>query len=212
MTNANYTKLAWGLLAVWFTAAVSASVLQLFRNNSAQFGLPIAVAALTPILLFLLGFGISAGFRQFALSLSPRTLTLVQTWRIGGFVFLVLYTFGILPGLFALPAGWGDMAIGATAPLVALKLAGPGHRKGFILWQVLGITDLVTAVTLGTTARLITPQATEMVAMTVLPLSMIPTFVVPLLTIFHIICIAQARRWSEKPQSRFEEQLRPSAA
>ena len=31
--------------------------------------------------------------------------------------------------------------------------------------------------------------------MTVLPLSLIPTFLVPLFAIFHIICIAQARSW-----------------
>jgi hypothetical protein len=34
-----------------------------------------------------------------------------------------------------------------------------------------------------------------MVAMTVLPLSLVPTFIVPLLLIFHVICIAQARAW-----------------
>jgi hypothetical protein len=31
--------------------------------------------------------------------------------------------------------------------------------------------------------------------MTVLPLSLIPTFAVPLLFILHFICIAQALRW-----------------
>jgi len=28
-----------------------------------------------------------------------------------------------------------------------------------------------------------------------LPLSLIPTFLVPLFLIFHVMCIAQARRW-----------------
>jgi hypothetical protein len=37
--------------------------------------------------------------------------------------------------------------------------------------------------------------------MTVLPLSLIPGFLVPLFLILHIICIAQARRWpAEQPQ------------
>jgi len=61
------------------------------------------------------------------------------------------------------------------------------------------------AVTLGTTARLISPHAVATSAMTVLPLSLIPTFAVPLLLIVHIICIAQVRRWSENP--RFAEHL-----
>jgi hypothetical protein len=38
--------------------------------------------------------------------------------------------------------------------------------------------------------------------MTVLPLSLIPTFLVPLFLIFHIICIAQARGWNVSSASR----------
>ena len=87
------------------------------------------------------------------------------------------------------------MAIGLTATLAAWKLADPSHRNSFILWQVLGITDLVTAVSVGTTAGLLSPHSPSMVAMTVLPLSLVPTFLVPLFFIFHVICIAQARAW-----------------
>ena len=152
MRTAGYQKLAAGLIAAWFIFALSASALNVFKNDSARVGISVALAAFTPILLFLLWFATSPGFRQFAYSLSPRVLTIIQTWRIGGFVFLVLYTFGLLPGIFALPAGWGDMAIGATAPFVASKLANPDHPKTFILWQVLGLSDLLIAVTLGTTA------------------------------------------------------------
>lgn len=35
--------------------------------------------------------------------------------------------------------------------------------------------------------------------MTVLPLSLISTFGVPLMIILHVICIAQARQWSTQP-------------
>ena len=87
------------------------------------------------------------------------------------------------------------MAVGATASFVAWKLANPGHRNSFVFWQVLGIADLVMAVSLGTTAGLLSPHGASMVAMTVLPLSLVPTFLVPLFVIFHVICIAQARSW-----------------
>jgi hypothetical protein len=120
--------------------------------------------------------------------------------RIAGFVFLVLGTYKILPAFFALSAGWGDIAIGATAPFAALWLANPAHRKGFIFWQVLGITDLVNALALGTLAGVIDPHGIPTGAMTVLPMSYISTFAVPLFLILHIICIAQARRW---PATRF---------
>jgi membrane protein implicated in regulation of membrane protease activity len=89
------------------------------------------------------------------------------------------------------------MAIGATAAFVAWKLANPAHRNSFVLWQLLGIADLVTAVSVGTTAALISPQGPSMAPMTVLPLSLIPTFFVPLFLILHVICITQARSWRE---------------
>jgi hypothetical protein len=107
----------------------------------------------------------------------------------------------LLPAIFSLPAGYGDMLIGATATLVAWQLATPGHRNSFIVWQALGITDLIVAVSLGTTARLIAPQGPSMLPMTVLPLSLVPTFLVPLFFIFHVICIAQARTWKTASDS-----------
>jgi hypothetical protein len=165
---------------------------------------------LIPIAIFVIWSAVSPPFRQFLLSLNPSTLTIVQAWRIAGFVFLVLYAYKILPGQLALPAGWGDIAIGATAPLVALKLANPSHRKGFILWQLLGITDLVSAVGLGTTAQLINPHGVATDAMTVLPMSLIPTFAVPLFMILHFISIAQARQWQQQLYPRVAEPLQSS--
>src|SRR3982074_1106296 len=151
--NASYGRLTAALIAAWFIFALSASALHLFKTDPDVPPLAIALAVLIPIVVFLLWFATSAGFRTFALSLYPRTLSFVHSWRIAGFTFLALYASGLLPGVFALPAGWGDIAIGATAPLVGLKLANFSHRRGFILWQILGIFDLVTAVALGTTAR-----------------------------------------------------------
>lgn len=101
----------------------------------------------------------------------------------------------MLPEAFAHSAGYGDIAIGLTAPLVALWLATPRHLLSFIGWQLLGIADLVTAVALGVTAPLLVPAGPTMLAMTVLPLSLVPTFAVPLLLILHVIAIAQARSW-----------------
>jgi hypothetical protein len=194
MKNTNYRKLVAGLLAGWFVVVLSASALHAFQTDaSPPRALGLAVAA--PLALFALWFAASPGFREFLLSVSPRTLTLLHSWRIAGYTFLVLYAYGILPGIFALPAGWGDIAIGATAPLVAFKLANPRHRTSFMVWQLLGMADLVVAVTMGTTARLIHPQGIATGAMTVLPLSLIPTFAVPLLLMVHAILIAQARRW-----------------
>jgi len=196
-----YGKLTTSLIAVWFVFALTASGLHLFRTAPNKPPLLFGLAALTPLVLFLVWFAASAGFRQFTMTLNPRVLTWVQSWRLDGFVLLVLATYGILPSLFALSAGWGDIAIGATAVLVGLKLATPDHRKSFIAWQVLGIADLVNALALGALANVINPHGIPTDAMTVLPMSLIPTFAVPLFMMFHIICIAQAVRWPAQESS-----------
>jgi hypothetical protein len=190
-----YRKIAVGLIAAWFVFALSASALHVFKNQANRVGIAVGSAALTPIVVFALWLAASEGFRKFALSLSPRTLTYVQSWRAIGVVFVILEARGVLPGIFAFPAGYGDIFIGLTAGFAAWKLANGGHRDSFIFWQALGITDLVLAVSLGTMAGVISPESVPMAAMTVLPLSLIPTFLVPLYLIFHVICIAQARGW-----------------
>jgi len=207
-----YAKLTAGLIGAWFALSLTASALHLYRTGPNDPPLPLGLAALTPIVVFLVWFAASPGLRQFTMSLNPRTLTLVQSWRVAGFVFLILASYGILPSVFALPAGWGDIAIGATASFVALKLASPDHRRIFVVWQVLGIADLVTAVTLGTLASVIDPHGIPTSAMTVLPLSLIPTFAVPLLLILHVTCIVQAKRWPGRQRSKIGEQLRSPAA
>ncbi|MGA8273252.1 MAG: hypothetical protein WB919_16940 [Candidatus Sulfotelmatobacter sp.] len=211
MSNANYGRLSAGLIAGWFVIALSASALHLFKTDPNLPPLALGLAVLIPIVLFLVGFATWEGFRQFATSLNPRTLTSIHSWRIMGFTFLVLYSAGILPGVFALPAGLGDITIGMTAPLVALKLANIGQRRSFIFWQILGIADLVIAITLGTTASLISPHGVTTQAMSVLPMSLIPTFAVPLLIMLHVICIVQATKWKKQADSSVGEQLAASA-
>lgn len=200
-----YAKLTISLIGAWFAATLVAAGLHLYQNAPNQPPLAFGLAALTPIVIFLAWFALSKPFREFTMSLSPRTLTLVQIFRIEGFAFLVLASYGILPRLFALSAGWGDITIGATALLAALMLATPNRRRSFILWQILGIADLVNAVLMGVLAGLIDPHGVGAGAMTVLPLSLIPTFGVSLFFILHVICIAQASRW------RRPERIQPVA-
>lgn len=190
-----YAKLSAGLLGAWLVFALLSSALNLYRNAPNTPPVALGLAVLIPIALFLVWFSSSPGFRQFILSLSPRTITWVHSMRIAGVVFLVLGSYKILPAFFALSAGWGDIAIGVTAPFAALWLAKPAQRKGFIFWQVLGIADLVNALAMGTLAGVIDPHGISTAAMTVLPMSYITTFAVPLFLILHFICIAHARRW-----------------
>ena len=206
-----YAKLTTWLLGAWFVITFIAAGLHLYRNGPDQPPLAFGLGALTPVILFVVWFTLSPSFREFTMSLNPRALTLVQTLRIAGWIFLVLATYNILPRVFAWPAGWGDIAIGVTAPLAALKLATPARRRSFIVWQLLGIADLVTAVSLGTLAGVINPHGIPTTAMTVLPMSLIPTFAVPLFLMLHVICIAQALRWPEHEKQPAAQQRHAEA-
>jgi hypothetical protein len=211
MTKTNYGKLTAGLIAAWFVASLLASALHLLQRPPGQPPIPLLLAVLTPIAVFSIWYLRSKAFREFVMSLDPRLLTVVQTFRIVGFVFLVLYTYRILPGMLALPAGWGDIAIGATAYLAANWLI-PHYRRGFIAWQLLGMLDLVIAISMGAASGMLNPDGISTAPMTVLPLSLIPGFAVPLFLILHIISIAQARRWPEQQPQRIAQTAGPLGA
>jgi hypothetical protein len=131
----------------------------------------------------------------------------VQLYRALGVVFLILYAAGRLPSLFAWPAGGGDIAIGLCAPVVGLAYAwAPREAVGLVrAWNVLGILDLVVAVTTGflTTPSLISPIDVHPTSelMTMLPMVLIPVYLVPLSIVLHIASLAklrsgEARGWS----------------
>ena len=207
----SYARLTIGILVAWFTFALIGAALGIFKAPPGRPPIPIALATSIPLALFVIWFAAARGFRNFVLSLNPRVITLVHSWRLVGYAFLVLYAYRILPGMFALPAAWGDIFIGATAPLVALKFTDSKHLKIFALWQILGMIDLVNAVAMAATTAIIRPNGIGPDAMAVLPLSVIPTFGVPLFLILHLISLAQAWRWNELPSAETGRDLLVSA-
>jgi hypothetical protein len=159
-------------------------------------------------MIFVIGWFGSARLRRFIASLDVRALTFTQIGRILGGSFLIVYAVGSLPGTFALPAGWGDVFIGLTAPLLAWLLV-TKTRLGLsvlVLWNVLGLLDLIMAIGLG----ILTSQSTlgilsgtmaslTTIVVTTTPLSLIPTFLVPFYFILHLITLAQVRgHWAQQ--------------
>ncbi len=186
------------VLAAWFALALGGSLAGWFQSEQRP-PIPLGLMAAVPVAIFALAFARSGEFRRLVLAANPRLLTAAQSGRVVGIVFVVLYYRGALPGTFALPAGWGDVAIGVTAPLVAWLLATPAasRRRLFVVWNLLGILDLVLAVTLGVLSSDspigILAQEVTTRPMGSFPLSLIPTFLVPLFLIFHLIALAQLR-------------------
>lgn len=198
--NNRVKALTVAILSLWFLLALSCSLLGVFDSKQRP-PIPLGAAAMLPVVAYAICYLRWTEFRQFVLATDLRVLTLAQTWRVGGVAFLILHHQGILPGVFALPAGWGDMTIGATAPLVAWAISSKKNfpKQIFVSWNVLGMLDLVMAVTLGILASasplgVLAGEITTQV-MGTFPLSLIPTFFVPLLIILHLIALG--RIWNE---------------
>jgi len=191
-----FKELTVGILVLLFLAALGFSWFGVF-DSPLRPPVLLGTAAALPVVLFVVWSLRSEAFRQFLLAADLRILTLAQTGRVGGIVFVILYLHGVLPGMFALPAGWGDVAIGATAPLAAWTMSSGRRfpRSIFLWWNVVGILDLVAAVALGLLASGAflgsQPGAITTEAMGRFPLSLVPTFLVPLWLILHLVVLSR---------------------
>jgi hypothetical protein len=113
--------------------------------------------------------------------------------RFVGVYFLVLYGRGLLPFDFAVIGGWGDIVI-ATCALALLVLAQPmaNRPKLVFAWNALGLLDILFVVL--TAARMADRDPHSMGWLLVLPLSLLPTFLVPLIIASHILIFARLRK------------------
>jgi hypothetical protein len=118
-------------------------------------------------------------------------LIAVHTWRIGGIAFLWGMTQGLLDPAFAIPAGVGDILIGVTAiPFAIFLWKGYSWSKNaLVVWSVLGIADLVNAVTLG----VITNPDFRTSTMATFPWILVPTVAVPSALVLHGIVLYRLR-------------------
>jgi hypothetical protein len=134
--------------------------------------------------------------KQMQYNKTTSLLIAVNTWRIVGIAFLWGMTQGLLDPAFAIPAGIGDILIGVTAiPFAIFLWKGYSWSKyAVIVWSVLGIADLVNAVTLG----LITNPYFSTSTMATFPWILVPTVAVPTALVLHGITLHRLRKWVPK--------------
>ena len=188
------------VLAVWFLIVLGLGAEGAFESAPGHPPLPVLVAILAPVLLFGLAYRALPAVRAYAQGLDLRLVTAMQAWRVLGGMFLALYAFGVLPGAFAWPAGAGDMAVGVAAVVVlrAMLKNAPTWRSQVWWLNVAGIADFVGAVGTGVLTSnpalgLLAGGAAQ-ASLGALPLSLVPTFAVPLWTILHVVAFLQLRR------------------
>jgi len=162
------------VFAAWLFGLVLLAADDVFRNDVLPPRIPAALLVTLGVgYLFLL----SRTFRDIIAAIPQHWLIGIQTFRILGGLFLVRYFEGQLPGVFAIPAGVGDILTGIFAPLVAYWWfrGKPYARTAAIAWNLFGMADLVNAVALG--------------ALTgggiVFPIVLIPIYAVPRAFLIH---------------------------
>ena len=191
-----------GALAAWFALVVLLGANGAFSRPPGTPPLPIFIGFAAPIAIFFSAYWFSRAFRAFVLGLDLRLVTAIQAWRFAGLGFIALYTYGVLPGMFAWPAGLGDIAIGLTAPWVMQALQRRPEfaaSKWFVAWNLLGILDLFDAIGTGTASSLLAVGAAGEVTtapMAQLPLVLVPAFFVPIFLMLHVAALLQARRFA----------------
>jgi hypothetical protein len=188
------------VLAMWFGVVFLLGIKGAFVGAPGSPPLPIFLGFAIPMAAFFAAYFRWKAFRAFVLGADLRLLAGIQAWREAGFGFLALYAHGVLPGLFAFPAGLGDMAVGITAPWIVLGLIRQPSfaiSRRFVMWNILGITDLAVAVSMGAICsgflRGLTGSVTTG-AMAQLPLVFIPAYMVPLFLMLHFTALFQVRQ------------------
>jgi hypothetical protein len=190
-------------LTVWLGAALLLAPSPASLVGQDRFGLTPLIPLFNVLSLALIAaaFRFSPTLRRVVAATPLPALIGVQFYRVLGAVFLVVMGLGQLPAYFALPAGWGDVAVGLAAPLVALAMVrqASGARMLAIGWNVVGLLDLVIAVGMGT-GRLAPYLAPELgahvppaTAMGMFPLILVPTFAVPLSVALHVVTLGRLR-------------------
>jgi hypothetical protein len=133
---------------------------------------------------------------------TPARLALPHSLRVVGVSFLIVMALGHLPAAFAMSAGLGDIAIGMAAPFVARGLARGTGRAGAVLFNVLGILDLVVAGILGFLLFRLVEVTPSTAPLFVLPLALIPTVAVPLAITLHIMSLGRLRTATKPEEDR----------
>jgi hypothetical protein len=122
-----------------------------------------------------------------------RTLVLIHVTRFVGIYFLALYQREELPRAFAVSGGITDIIIATMALIVALAPLDPGpRRRAIVIWNVIGFVAILMMLVTLTRINLASPF--ELRSLTYLPLSFLPTMLLPLLLTTHLIIFVRTAR------------------
>jgi len=178
---------ALGLL--WLFCALAVGKLHLLARVPAPV-IPAIVLGFSALLL--LAYRVSDQLRSWLDGLDLRALVALHLTRFVGLYFLYLETQDRVPPVF-FEAGVGDVLVAVLALGVILAPLTPAVRlRAITIWNVIGLVDILYVI--ANAGRLAFSAPEGMREFMQLPLSLLPTLLVPLIIATHVIIFIRLGR------------------
>jgi hypothetical protein len=183
---------------LWFAVAWSAAINGVFRTGASPLPL-LPLAIFLPVIIGAPLLLLSKRVGQVLDAMPASWLVALQLYRVFG-SWALAWLRGVLPGVFALPAGMGDVLTGLFALPAAIAVAtGTAQgRRAAIAWNIFGLADFAVAITLG---LITSPGRFQLIVPNVLSIGagaypdvLTPAFVVPSSILLHALSLRQLIR------------------
>jgi hypothetical protein len=182
-------------VTLWLAVVWSAAINGFFKPGGVIPVLPLA--ALGPVIIGAPILLRSRRIGQVLDAMPASWLVALQVYRVLGSAFLIGWAYGAVPGVFALPAGIGDVLTGLFAVPFAISLVSGSQesRRAAIAWNVFGLADFAVALSIGIAISLHVIE-TGFASATggLYPVAMIPAFAVPSSIMLHTLSLRQLWR------------------
>ena len=123
-------------------------------------------------------------------TIQPGVIAVHALRMIPGSAFVVMAAVGVLPVIFGVPAGLGDVVAGAAA-LLASRWIASGRWGRVLIWNVFGLLDFINAAALGLATAPgpfhVLPTNPTSALLLQQPLVMVVTFMVPVYVLLHLV-------------------------
>ena len=176
-------------MVLWFCLALIVGISGQFRAVSAP--VVAAIVWISTAIALLVCWKVPA-IRSWAAIVDLRWLIALHLTRFVGFYFLFLYQRGQLPEGFAVPGGIGDIIVALIAGML-LVISPPRQPRAILLfWNAFGLIDIVFVAF--SALRFGLKDWQSMAPLRELPLSLLPTFLVPLIIVSHVLIFVRLAR------------------